>query len=191
MTSNSFKWPKIAKKTSKRLQIDLKLETLDFSLLWIANVRSFGTLNIWANFADFYPLWSNCGHSDTAHMTGARNHASHIWLEAWVAQGPKPRAAYMQWDISRWRWWGIEVTTRETIISALLLTPFFKHWPGASLETDDDDNSHKIHNHWQLLCAFQLFYFLFSNVGHITFKENLILRIWTILNSSNGEIDKN
>ena len=106
-------------------------------------------------------------------MTGARNHASHIWLEAWVAQGPKPRAAYMQWDISRWRWWGIEVTTRETIISALLLTPFFKHWPGASLETDDDDNSHKIHNHWQLLCAFQLFYFLFSNVlsGHKTFKE--------------------
>ena len=114
--------------TSKWPQNDLKT-TSNSPFIWkMRNFISFLSLFrtiLMSPFCWFLPtVKTNCGHSDTAHMTGARNHASHIWLEAWVAQGAKPRAASTQWDISRWRW-GIEVTTRETIISEML-TPFFQ-----------------------------------------------------------------
>ena len=112
------KWPQNDLKTTSNSPFIWKMRN------FISFLSLFRTI-LMSPFCWFLPtVKTNCGHSDTAHMTGARNHASHIWLEAWVAQGAKPRAASTQWDISRWRW-GIEVTTRETIISEML-TPFFQ-----------------------------------------------------------------
>ena len=40
--------------------------------------QQFAYISFETFFVGFDPVWLNCGHSDMAHMTGARNHASHI-----------------------------------------------------------------------------------------------------------------